>query len=85
MGSSKHMGLIGIGVNPTAVDATLCRIMGMEPGKIPYLILAANRLGPVDERWITQRGESWQSLESPFQILDREHLLEMRRPGILVS
>ncbi len=85
MGSAKPMGLVGIGLNPTAVDATLARIMGMEPRKIPYLALAANQLGPLDDRHIDQRGETWQGLESPFKLLDKDFLLDMRRPGILVS
>jgi hypothetical protein len=43
------------------------------------------QLGPIDEQRIDQRGEAWKPLESPFQLLEKPHLLEMRRPGILVS
>ena len=39
------MGLLLIGANPTAVDATLARIMGLVPDRIPYLTLAAERAG----------------------------------------
>lgn len=86
MGSLKHLGLVGISLSPTAVDATLARIMGMEPTKIPYLALAAGKLGPVKDRLIEQRGEAWQGLQSPFQILKKSHLLEMQqKPGVLVS
>jgi uncharacterized protein (DUF362 family) len=85
MGTMKPMGLVGIGLNPTALDATLARIMGMEPAKIPYLDLAADRLGPLDDALIDQRGERWQPLLSPFEILNKPHLLEMRSPGVLVS
>jgi uncharacterized protein (DUF362 family) len=96
MGSAKQMGLVAIGLNPTAVDATLCRIMGMEPKKIPYLMYAGDKapvgsatkgkmLGPIDDHQITQRGEAWKSLDSPFQIIDKPHLQTMRRAGILVS
>lgn len=86
MGSLKPMGLVGISLSPTAVDATFARIMGMEPSKIPYLSLAAGKLGPIADRLIEQRGEGWTGLRSPFQILQKEHLLQMQaQPGVLVS
>jgi hypothetical protein len=40
--------------------------------------LADGRLGPISQRAIIQRGERWQELASPFQILDVPHLREMR-------
>ena len=49
MGSLKPMGLIVVGTNLPAVDATVARIMGLPPERIPYLALAANHLGPLDE------------------------------------
>ena len=86
MGSAKQMGLVLVGANPTAVDATVCRIMGIDPAKISYLQLAADSLGPIDDRWITQRGEAWQQVASPFAILDRADLQELRiKPGSLVT
>jgi uncharacterized protein (DUF362 family) len=74
LGTSKQMGLILIGTNPAALDATAARIMGLVPEKVPYLILANNRLGPVADRQITQRGERWEPLVNPFQVLDEPHL-----------
>lgn len=86
MGSAKSMGLVLVGQNLTAVDATVCRIMGIDPAKISYLQLAANSLGPIDERAIAQRGEHWRNVASPFQILDRPYLQELRiKPGSLVT
>lgn len=86
MGSAKPMGLVLVGSNLTAVDATVCRIMEIEPGKISYLQLAADLLGPIDEPLIEQRGEAWRSVASPFQILDRPHLRDLRgKPGALVT
>ncbi len=85
LGSAKHLGLIAIGQNPTAVDATCARIMGLDPRRISYLKLAT-RLGPLSDRHIPQRGETWQSLESPFAILDVPHLQELRvKRGVLTS
>jgi uncharacterized protein (DUF362 family) len=86
MGSAKPMGLLAIGASPTAVDATVARVMGLDPERIGYLSLAADRLGPIDDRCIEQRGEVWEKLASPFLILDKPHLQEMCLPvGALVS
>jgi uncharacterized protein (DUF362 family) len=85
MGRAKPMGLLVIGTNSTAVDATLGRIMGFDPALVGYLKLAANRLGPVDEHCVEQRGETWQSVASPFRILDAPHLQDLRQPGVLMS
>ena len=86
MGSPKPMGLVVIGTSPTAVDATVGRIMGLDPAKVSYMMLASDRLGPVDERRIAQRGEPWQHVASPFEIIDRPFLQSLRaRPESLTS
>ncbi|HTU25997.1 MAG TPA: DUF362 domain-containing protein [Pirellulales bacterium] len=86
MGSPKQMGLVVVGTCPTAVDATIARIMGLEPTAVSYLQLAADTLGPVASRRIDQLGERWEEVASPFQILDVPHLQQLRRPpGALVS
>jgi uncharacterized protein (DUF362 family) len=78
MGSRKSMGLILVGTNPTAVDATACRLMRLDPSRVSYLQLAARGLGPLDDRRIKQQGEDWLSLASPFEILDEPHLRGLR-------
>jgi len=85
LGSPKPMGLLVVGANATAVDATLGRIMGFDPARVSYLKLANNRLGPVDASCIEQRGETWKSVENPFRILDAPHLQELRASGALVT
>lgn len=87
LGSRKSLGLILVGANLAAVDATAARIMGLEPTRVSYLKLAAKRLGPLDDRLIEQRGECWQEVADPFQILDLEHLQQLRadRSGWLFS
>jgi uncharacterized protein (DUF362 family) len=77
MGSLKSMGLIVVGGNLPAVDATLARIMGINPERIPYLALARDQLGPLDEARIEQRGETWRDVESPFKTIDAPHLRKM--------
>jgi uncharacterized protein (DUF362 family) len=85
LGSLKHMGLILVGSNLSAVDATAARIMGLRPERVSYLGLAADRLGPIADSRITQRGERWQDLVNPFTILDEPHLRGLRADGVLVS
>lgn len=78
LGTPKAMGLIIVGTNPTAVDATVCRLMRVDPHRVHYLRLAADRLGPIHDRWIDQRGEAWEPLAAPFQIIDAPHLRGLR-------
>jgi uncharacterized protein (DUF362 family) len=85
MGSPKAMGVLVIGTNSTAVDATLGHIMGFDPARVGYLQLAANRLGPVEQRCIEQHGERWQNVTSPFTIIDFPHLQQLRAAGVLVT
>lgn len=87
LGSRKDMGLVIIGTVPTAVDATCCRIMDVDPTQIEYLQLAAKKgLGPLDDWAIHQRGEAWQPLQSPFKVLDREGLRKyIQHRGVHVS
>ena len=86
LGSPKEMGLVIVGISPTAVDATIARIMGLDPAAVSYLQLAAGALGPIAVRQIDQLGERWEDVASPFQILNVPHLQQLRRPpGALVS
>ncbi len=68
MGTLKHLGLLVIGDNPTAVDATCARLIGLEPASLEYLRLSGGCLGPIDEAAIPQRGEPWAGLRSRFQL-----------------
>lgn len=85
MGSRKPMGLLLIGANLPAVDATCARIMGLNPERVGYLNLAADRLGPIAEQRIHQRGETWRSVANSFQILDTPVLRPLRDGAELVS
>jgi uncharacterized protein (DUF362 family) len=78
MGDLKQMGLILVGRNLPAVDATAARIMGLEPSAVSYLSLASGRLGPIQENSIYQRGDLWSQVASPFKILDEPHLQRLR-------
>jgi uncharacterized protein (DUF362 family) len=58
-----------LGPDLAAVDATCCRIMGIDPGRVEYLARAGD-LGVVAEEWIEQRGESVGAVRTRFELID---------------
>ena len=58
-----------MGRDPIAVDATCCRIMGIDPLQIEYLQLAASRGHLLVDR-IEQRGEPIAAVHTPFALID---------------
>src|SRR5262245_16310313 len=70
MGDPKKVGVLVMGRNLAAVDATCCRIMGIDPYKVSYLERADNWLGPIDERAIEQRGETIGSVRTNFNLIE---------------
>jgi uncharacterized protein (DUF362 family) len=70
MGDPKKVGVLVMGRNLAAVDATCCRIMGIDPYKVSYLERADNWLGPIDERAIEQRGDTIASVRTNFNLIE---------------
>jgi uncharacterized protein (DUF362 family) len=70
MGQPKQVGVLVMGRNLPAVDATCCRIMGIDPYKVSYLERADNWLGPISDRSIEQRGETIASVQTNFELID---------------
>jgi uncharacterized protein (DUF362 family) len=66
MGEPRAAGVLAMGKNLTALDATMARVMDIDPKQIPYLAGASGRLGPIAERHIRQRGEPIASLVQRF-------------------
>ena len=84
LGSAKPLGLLAIGLNPTAVDAT-CAHHGARPGA-DQLPEAGPPAGAAGRAIDSRAGETWQSLATPFTILDVPHLQELRvQRGVLTS
>jgi uncharacterized protein (DUF362 family) len=67
-GTPKPMGLIVMGADLRAVDATCCRLMGIDPAQVEYLKLAS-ALGHLDAGQIEQRGEPVAPLRSDFRLI----------------
>ena len=68
MGTPCHAGVLVMGRNLPAVDATSARIMGVDPQKVAYLKVASNRLGPIKENYIVQRGELISKVRKNFRL-----------------
>ncbi len=78
MGTPRAAGLLVMGTNFPAVDATCSRLMSIEPRKVAYLAAASGRLGAIREAHIEQRGESIASLRQPFRLLEQGGLSWLR-------
>ncbi|MET0513837.1 MAG: DUF362 domain-containing protein [Nitrospiraceae bacterium] len=70
LGDPKQAGVLVMGRNLAAVDATCCRIMGIDPYKVSYLERADNWLGPIGDGSIEQRGESIAAVRTNFELID---------------
>lgn len=68
-GTPKPAGVLVMGSDLPAVDATCCRIMGIDPAKIEYLQMASDKLGVTEETRIAQRGEPIASVRTDFQLI----------------
>lgn len=68
-GTRKQVGVLVMGSDLPAVDATCCRIMGIDPGKVEYLQMASDILGVTDESRIEQRGERITSVHTNFELI----------------
>jgi uncharacterized protein (DUF362 family) len=71
MGDPKHAGVLVMGRNFPAVDATCARIMGIDPHRLLYLSQAEGSLGPVREAYIRQVGESIKDVRTSFRLLEK--------------
>jgi uncharacterized protein (DUF362 family) len=69
-GVAKKAGVLVAGADPVAVDATCCRIMGIDPMRIGYLRLASEGVeAQISERNIHQTGESIVSVQTRFDLI----------------
>ena len=67
-GTPRAAGVVVAGASPVAVDATCCRIMGLDPARIGYLQLTAGEQN-LGEELMPQNGERIESVASHFALL----------------
>ncbi len=68
-GTPKFAGVLVAGKDPVAVDATCCRVMGIDPKQIQYLQLARGEEN-LGESAFRQTGENVASVRTNFQLMD---------------
>ncbi|MEO8198139.1 MAG: DUF362 domain-containing protein [Thermoanaerobaculia bacterium] len=71
LGTAKAAGVLVVGTNLPAVDASAARVMGFDPAHIRYLADAAGWLGPIAEEAIHQVGENLADVRTPFQLVEK--------------
>lgn len=71
MGPAVRAGVVVIGRNPAAVDATGVRVMGLSPAAVGYLRRAPDSIGPIDESVIEQRGELITAARTQFPLFEK--------------
>jgi uncharacterized protein (DUF362 family) len=69
-GETVHSGVLILGDNLTAVDATGARVMGLYPERIGYLQLMARHGGTVTEDRIVQLGEPVAGVRKDFRVVE---------------
>lgn len=78
-GNPKVCGVLVLGEDPVAVDATCSRIMGLVPDRIDYLAQASCLLGHLKEEKIHQMGERIADVQTSFEVIDSfRHLIQKR-------
>ena len=76
-GTPKQVGVLVMGRDLPAVDATCCRIMGIDPAKVEYLQMASDRLGIIEESRIEQRGEPLKNVRTNFELVKQFQQLRL--------
>jgi uncharacterized protein (DUF362 family) len=79
MGRPRSLGMVAMGRDLTAVDATCARIIGLDPRQMPYLAEASRYLGNVDEGRIEHRGEAAGRFATSFDVIDTFKSIRLRR------
>ncbi len=86
-GSLRFMGLIIAGTDPFAVDATIARLVGLEPAAVPLLALAAKRgLPGLKETEVEVLGEALEAfIISDFKVPPAATRIGFRVPAVVNS
>lgn len=81
-GTPRHTGVIVMGHDLLAVDATCCRLMQLDPMRVGYLVLGQRqKLGQIAESAIGQLGETIGSRRQPFDTVPYFKKLWLDRPA----
>ena len=70
MGVPRHVGFVGMSRDLVALDGTAARVIGLDPGRLPYLAAAGDFLGNLDASRIEQRGEPVARYATTFDVVE---------------
>jgi uncharacterized protein (DUF362 family) len=81
-GTPKPMGVLIMGSDLVAVDATCCRLMQLDPERVGYLVMGhRKKLGQLAAARIQQLGETIEGRAQPFDTVAHFKPLWMGRPA----
>jgi uncharacterized protein (DUF362 family) len=69
-GEAKQSGVLILGDDLVAVDATATRLMNIEPSKIDYLEMAGHFLGNISQNRIKQLGERLERFQQDYRVIE---------------
>lgn len=75
-GRRKHAGVIVGGGDRVAVDATCCRVMGIDPAKVRYLKMFET-MGQTEAANLRQVGETVEAVRTDFELLPEFQALRL--------
>jgi uncharacterized protein (DUF362 family) len=75
-GVARAANVLVMGPDMVAVDATACRIMGLDPELIGYLDMSVE-LGHLSAERIEQRGENLSAVQTTFALLEEFRMLRL--------
>jgi uncharacterized protein (DUF362 family) len=79
-GTPKHTGVVIMGSDLVAVDATCCRLMKLDPEKVAYLVMGnRKKLGALAEGQIQQLGEAIAQRAQAFETVEHFRAVWMGR------
>jgi len=79
MGNAHQVGVVAMGTDLPAVDASCARLVGIDPAKLVYLDAAGRFLGNVDERRIEHRGERPERFETTYGLIESMRHVRLTR------
>lgn len=77
-GCPRRSGVVVVGQNLAAVDATCCRLMGIDPAQLGYLS-GSTLQGRTAESAIQQVGEAWRPLRQNYDLIPALDHLRLTR------
>jgi uncharacterized protein (DUF362 family) len=81
-GTAKPMGVLIMGSDLVAVDATCCRLMCLDPDKVGYLVMGSRKkLGVLAAGQIQQLGETIVGRAQPFDTVPHFHQMRLGKPA----